>query len=141
MLVDKDDCSGIMHRIMAHAAMSTNSLSQPQREALVNILVLGMYSDSHLSLVEDEALNAFLDSLGWESGTGRTVFLTDAITRVTAIGNDTDLADFIEQNAAAFDSAESRRVALDALTGLFKSDGISEEEAPLLAKITEILEN
>ncbi|MGH8046975.1 MAG: hypothetical protein ACREKL_06990 [Chthoniobacterales bacterium] len=120
--------------------MSTDSLTQPQREALISILVLGMYSDGLLSLAEDESLNKFLDSIQWESGTGRTVFLTDAITEVTSINNDVDLADYIERNASAFDTAEARKSALDALTGFLKVDGIAEAEAPLLAKISEAFE-
>jgi hypothetical protein len=119
--------------------MSNDSLNQSQREALVSIFVLGMYSDNHLSLAEDESLNQFLDSLAWESGTGRTVFLTDAITEVTNISNDVDLAHYIERNAAAFDTAESRAAALDALTGFLKVDGLTAAEGPLLAKISEAL--
>jgi hypothetical protein len=120
--------------------MSTDSLTQPQREALINILVLGMYSDGLLSLQEDEVLNKFLDSVGWESGTGRTLFLTNSITQVAAINNDIDLGDHIERNAAAFDTAESRRKALDVLTGFLKVDGLNEAEAPFLAKISQAFE-
>jgi hypothetical protein len=121
--------------------MSTDSLTQPQREALISILVISMYSDGHLSLEEDEALNKFLDSIPWESGTGRTVFLTDAITQVNNITNDVDLADYIERNAAAFDTAQARKSALDAITGFLKSDGMAEAEAPLLAKISDALKS
>jgi len=121
--------------------MSTDTLTQPQRESLINILVLGMYSDGLLSLSEDESLNGFLDALKWESGTGRTVFLTDSITRANHISSEADLADYIQSNANTFDTAESKKAALDALTEFLKTDGLSEAEAPFLSKISQALQS
>ncbi len=119
--------------------MNAPTLSQPQREALINILVLGMYADGHLSLAESESMDGLLDALGWESGTGRTVFFADAITRVSAIANDTDLADFIERNASVFRSAEAKAETLGSLTKFLQVDGTVEAEAPLLSRINAAL--
>ncbi len=105
--------------------MNIDILNQSQRESLINILVLGMYSDNHLSLLEDESLNNFLDTIGWDSGTGRTIFLTDSITQATSISNDHDLDAYIQKNANVFDTPESQKAALDSLTQFLKADGIS----------------
>jgi hypothetical protein len=119
--------------------MSTDSFTQPQREALINILVLGMYSDNHLSLAEDEALNRFVDAIGWESGTGRTVFVNSAIARCQALSTEQDFVTYIQTNAAAFSEPEAKAAALQQLTDFLKVDGISPAEAPFLATFSQVL--
>lgn len=118
--------------------MTTPSFTQPQREALINLLTLAMYADSHLSLAEEEALNAFVESIGWESGRGRTVFLTDAIHRAQALTNETDTAAYLHAQAVTFDTAESQAAALAELTRFLKTDGIAEPEAPFLAGVHQL---
>jgi len=119
--------------------MSTESLNQSQRESLINILVLGMYLDSHLSILEDDALNALLESFAWESGTGRSVFLNDSISRATRIADDAATADYLRSNVKAFDSAQAKSDALVTLTSFLNVDGVAGAEAQFLSQVSQAL--
>lgn len=119
--------------------MNTDAFTQSQHEALINIFVLAMYSDNHLSLAEDESLNRFVDTIGWESGTGRTNFVNDAIARCHALNTESDIAAYIEKNGAEFSTPEAKSAALQQLTAFLKVDGIASQEAPLLAKVSQVL--
>ncbi|WP_247217160.1 hypothetical protein [Synechococcus sp. C9] len=48
---------------------------QPQREALVDLLLLGMYTDHLLSVAEGDLLAAKLGDLPWESGQALSIYL------------------------------------------------------------------
>lgn len=119
--------------------MSINTLNQAQRESLINILVLGMYSDGHLSILEDDSLNALLDSLAWESGTSRSVFLNDAISRATRFADDAAGAEYLRSNSRVFDSAQAKAAALEMLTSFLKVDGVAETEAQFLTQVVAAL--
>jgi hypothetical protein len=119
--------------------MTTASLNQSQREALLNLLALGMYADNHLSLKEDEALVAGLDALDWESGVGRTMFLDSAVTRASQADTDGKVETYLADCAKAFDSTESKRAALECLTRFLHTDGIAESETPFLEKLDRAL--
>jgi hypothetical protein len=119
--------------------MSTESLNQSQRESLINILVLGMYLDSHLSILEDDALNALLESFGWESGTSRSVFLNDSISRATHLADDAATAEYVRSNVKAFDSAQAKSDVLVTLTSFLNVDGVAGAEAQFLSQVSQAL--
>lgn len=119
--------------------MQTTKLTQKQREALINLLTLGMYVDNLLSLKEDESLTNTLESFDWESGVGRTVFLQDAITRARNAESDEQIAVYLQSCAAAFDTIESKNTALESLTEFLKIDGMAEAETPFVLKARQAL--
>ena len=115
--------------------MPNPKLTQPQREALLNLLALGMYVDSLLTLIEDDALNAELEAMEWDSGVGRGLFLEDAITRASWADSDQKVAAYLQRCVEAFDTPETKRIALDSLTTYLKIDGIASSEAPFLFRV------
>ena len=119
--------------------MQNTKLTQPQREALINLLALGMYVDSLLTLKEDDALNAQLEATDWDSGVGRTVFLQDAITRASRADTDQKAADYLLACVVSFDTAEAKHIALNSLTSYLKVDGMASAEAPFLFKVRNAL--
>ncbi|MEM1223010.1 MAG: hypothetical protein AAGH40_09625 [Verrucomicrobiota bacterium] len=44
-----------------------SKLEQPEREAIIDLLLLGIYVDDHISLSETAAFDDFTEVLGWDS--------------------------------------------------------------------------
>lgn len=127
--------SGIAERLLSTYTVRTMTsplLSQAEREALMNLLALGMYADGRLSLEEDEAINAELSSLPWESETDRLVFLGDALTQARQLDGEEAQAAHISRHAAVFATSEARIAALHSLEKLLGSDGVTPDEASFL---------
>ena len=111
-------------------------MNQSQREALLDLLLASIYTDSHLSLKEDEALQAALENLGWEAAKPREIFLCNSMNRARKVSeSDAATADYIATRAAAFTDAESRKTALDHLERVFASDGTAPAETSFLARV------
>lgn len=62
--------------------MEISRLTDPQRRALLDILILAMYADGRLDLEEDARLNRLLVAMGFETEYDRDRQLDDSITRL-----------------------------------------------------------
>ena len=62
--------------------MNISGFSEPQREAFLDLLVLGMYSDHKLTLAEDASVQSVLDGFRCESDYERNKYLDAATARV-----------------------------------------------------------
>jgi hypothetical protein len=62
--------------------MEIARLTDPQRQALVDLLILAMYADGHLDLVEDARLERLLATMGVETEYDRDRVLDESITRL-----------------------------------------------------------
>lgn len=111
-------------------------MTQSQREALLDLLVFAIFTDSHLSLREDAALLAAFDSLGWEAIKPREIFICNSMNRARkAADSDASGAAYIVASASAFTDAESQKSAIDLLQRVFASDGVVPSEAAFLARL------
>jgi len=72
--------------------MEINRLTDPQRKALLDILILAMYADGHLDLGEDARLERLLASMGVETEYDRDRVLDDSITRLRTYSQNPQLA-------------------------------------------------
>jgi uncharacterized tellurite resistance protein B-like protein len=61
--------------------MKPKELNTEQREALLDLLVLGMYADNHLAISEDDLLHDFLVDCGVVDEVTRQNLIDDAISR------------------------------------------------------------
>ena len=111
-------------------------MTQPQREALIDLLVLSIFMDSHLSLKEDDALHAALDSLGWEALKPREIFFCSSMSRARkASDSDATLSAYLEQRAGVFGDPTSQATALDLLQRVLAGDGVAPAEAAFLERL------
>ena len=62
--------------------MEISRLTDSQRKALLDILILAMYADARLDLGEDARLQRVLEAMGVDDEYDRDKFLDDAITRL-----------------------------------------------------------
>jgi predicted Zn-dependent protease len=116
------------------------SLNQPSREALVELLLLSLYLDEHLSLAEDEVLGQALDAIGWDSPTPRDAFLLQTFSKVRSVSTSSLESDaFLESRAATIRGADASAPALTWMTRTLAVDGISSTERWFLAKLEGLL--
>lgn len=111
-------------------------MTQPQREALIDLVLLSMFIDSHVSLKEGVGLDTAIEALGWESTKPRDIYILTA-TAKARVGADSDasVAAFIAQRAGVFADAESKQLALRTVGGMLADDGVAESEAAFLKKL------
>lgn len=112
------------------------TLNQPSREALVELLLLSLYLDDHLSLAEDDTLNEAMQAIGWESATPRDAFLLRAFSQVRGVAASPAESDaFVASRAAIIKEAGAAAPALTWLTRSLASDGISSGEKWFLTRL------
>jgi hypothetical protein len=122
--------------------MDTTSFNDQQKQALVDLLVLGMYSDRRLTLAEDERIQGLLDAFGISSEYAREQFLDASITRISRKASSPEtVGTCVAQLAVVFEAPVDRRQVLDLLSDLLESDsGLADEERDLLALVREAFE-
>ena len=64
--------------------MDLNAFNPRERQALLDIFVLGMYADGHLASAEDAQARRLLAAMGHETLDDRNRELDAAITRIEA---------------------------------------------------------
>jgi Tellurite resistance protein TerB. len=109
------------------------SLTQPEREAIIDLLLLAAYADNHLSFNESREFDEATESLGWESSTGISVYLSNATDRArNARGNVTPFIEFV---AERLNSPAAKDRALELLNRLFIADGKDEKEQAFFKQV------
>ena len=111
-------------------------MTQPQREALLDLVILSIFTDSHLSIKEDEALENAFAAIGWEAEKPREIFICTSMSRARrAVDSATGESEYIRTRVAAFNDAAVQAFALDLLQKTLAADGTAESEAEFLAKV------
>ena len=111
-------------------------MNQSQREALLDLLIVSIFIDSHLSLKEDEALQAAFETVGWEAVKPRDIFIFNSMNRARrASESEAATAEYIAARAKVFADAESQNAAVDLLQRIFSADGIAPAEEAFLSRV------
>jgi hypothetical protein len=122
--------------------VNTKGFSDEQKEALLDLLVLGMYQDGHLAAAEDERIKLLLSGYDLGSSYARQQYVDAAFARV---GKHQLTKESIRSAAFAcaahFRSETHRRQALDTLAELLASDNkVTNEENTFLVMVEQALE-
>lgn len=103
--------------------MDLKTLGTEQRNALIDLLVLGMYADGHLARAEDGRIARALQAMGWDARSDQEREFDAAVTRVRKYSDSKQQIQIRAQALArAFSSADDRRQALAALEEVLASD-------------------
>ncbi|MGJ8653667.1 MAG: hypothetical protein ACSHX8_10375 [Opitutaceae bacterium] len=112
------------------------SVTQPEREAIIDLLLLGIYIDGHLSLAETSEFDNAADSLGWDSSTGPSIYISNATDRVRNARTSEDaVAELISFVGQRLTSAGSKERALVLLNRLLTADGKTEKEKAFFEQV------
>ena len=99
-------------------------MNQKQREALVDLLLLGMFADGSLKVSDDQKLLSVIEEIGWESYQTPDLYFQSAIAKArdaadTEIGTRSRLKKINKRLA----SDDVRQLALDRLERFLNLDG------------------
>lgn len=118
----------------------TSSMTVETRTAIVELLLLAPYLDSHLSLAEDAALERALKAIGWSASRRGDVSLTAAFAAAREAGScELKTRAFMEERAAVIKAEGLSSVAFEWLGKVLGSDGVSGSENSFLARAKRLL--
>ncbi len=113
---------------------------QPQREALVDLLVLGMYTDHLLSVAEGDLLAAKLGDLPWESGQALSIYLQVNMPKIRmAYENLPSRLQLLQSIRDRLPTPETRQDAYQKLQEFLAVDGMANAEQEFLTQVRTVL--
>jgi hypothetical protein len=107
-------------------------MTQPQREALFDLLALSIYADAHVSLVEEDLLKQAFVKKGWKSEYPKDLFIEESFARAREVAEDDEAVfDYMNERAALFSSRSVQKEAAEILKAILEADGETAEENEL----------
>ncbi|HRJ10705.1 MAG TPA: hypothetical protein PK490_20760 [Prosthecobacter sp.] len=104
-------------------------MTQPQREALFDILALAIYADAHVSLDEDELVRQAFVKRGWKSTRPKSLFIDESFARAReAAESDDAMMDYLEERAASFTTKAAQKEVCALVKDILEGDGMTAEE-------------
>ena len=119
--------------------MKNTGLTDTQKQALMDLLLVGMYTDHNLSSAEDACVQRLLDSFEFSSDYERQQFSDAAFARARQHTVSTEaIRAYVTQLTSRFPKPEERRSIYDTLDNLLTSDGrVTSDESQLLRLVRE----
>lgn len=111
-------------------------MTQDSREVLIELLFLSLYLDNHLSMSEDEVLDAALDALGWDSPKPREKFIFSAFSAARAAAAcPIKTEEFLAARLGVIKRDHVEGPALTWLSRVLGADGITSDEQRFLGQL------
>jgi hypothetical protein len=119
--------------------MNLTALTDQQKQSLVDLLVLGMYADGKLDLIEDEIARQVLDSIQFGSDSARQYFLDASFARARKHRSTPEATrKYVAAIAESYPTPAMRRQVYSTLEDSLTSDRqLADKERELLAVVTE----
>jgi len=133
--------SSILKKLFGAKGKKADGLSQPQREAIVDLLHYCMYADNHLALNEDQVVSDEVDRFNWDPAVSYEAFAVRSISRVRdAKEHPESRGEFLASIAKALKSKAAKQRALLLCRQIFQADGdVAASESELLRDIQRAL--
>jgi uncharacterized tellurite resistance protein B-like protein len=121
--------------------MDLQAFTPSQREALLDLAMLAMYSDGHLAAAEEERVERLLTAMSLTDEYDRQRALDDAVCRISRFTGQVERVQArTRELAQVFTDPEQRRLVHQILRDVVASDGgISAQEAQFLASVRDAL--
>lgn len=128
-------------RLFNQKSATKDGLTQPQREAIVDLLHYCLYADNHIALAETEVLDKIVSTLTWDPKTSFASYEGRSVATARAAKEDAgSREEFLASIRARLDEPEARKLAFDLCKQLFVADGVqSDKETVVLARIQQLL--
>ncbi len=128
-------------KLFRSSGKSADGLTQPAREAIVDVLHYCMYADKHVAIREDEFIEATARTLDWDANISYEYYEGKSTGSVSqALASKETRKAFFEDLRSRLPRREDRELALKLAEDLAESDGRkvhAEEKA--IAMIREVL--
>lgn len=104
-------------------------MTQPQREALFDLLSLSIYADAHISLVEEDLVQSAFVAKGWKSEYPKSLFIEESFARAREVAESDDTVfDYLTERAAVFTTKTTQAEVLGTVKNLLERDGMTADE-------------
>jgi hypothetical protein len=114
--------SKLFHR--THIAGVTDGLTQPQREAIVDLLNYAMFADNNITLAEDKFIADTEAKMTWAAHIDFDIYEEQSIGFVRRAKDDESYrSEFFDSVKKRLDDASTKNRALDLASQLFAVDG------------------
>jgi hypothetical protein len=114
--------------------------TQTQKEALVDLCLLGMYSDDLISVIEQDFMEAEPTHLDWKSEISFSRYLQITIPKIRLAKHDSQkVTDLLQNIAERLGSDDSKRRASDELRKLLATDGVVKIEEEFLSEVKKVM--
>lgn len=119
--------------------LSLDGFNQEQREAMLDLIILGMYADNHLAFSENEVLKDFSQSFNWNSSESINYYMNRIIGHFRQIRDDPEAVNETIELIATKLSNQSEQ-ALKILEDMIDADGETvDQESKFYQKVEEAL--
>ena len=99
-------------------------MNQKQREALVDLLLLGMFADGSLKVSDDQKLLSVIEEIGWESYQTPDLYFQSAIAKARdAADTEAGTLARLKKIHDSLASDEIRQQAIESLEKFLRLDG------------------
>ncbi|HEY0944631.1 MAG TPA: hypothetical protein VGD81_05165 [Opitutaceae bacterium] len=128
-------------RLFRHRETARDGLTQPQREAIADLLYFCEFADNHIALAEDQVVDETIASLSWDPNISVESYEALSLGKVREAKADPSAADeFFVSVRSRLNSPAARELALSVCKKLFLADGAeTEKETQLLATLRKVL--
>ncbi|BAZ31137.1 hypothetical protein NIES4074_36080 [Cylindrospermum sp. NIES-4074] len=110
--------------------------NQIQKEALVDLCLLGMYSDDRISLAEQDFIEDESTQLKWESGISFSGYLQRTIPKVRGVRNNSQKTkELLRDIADRLKDQHLKQKAVEELEKLLFIDGVVQLEEEFLGEV------
>lgn len=119
--------------------MNAKELKGPQQQAVLDLLVMGMYAGGHLASVEDEKIQRWLGAMGFEAESDRNREFDAAVVRVSPhSGSAADMAAHADALSQRFVTAWDMETVCRVIDGMVRGDGtVAPSESDFLGSLRE----
>jgi hypothetical protein len=111
--------------------MKSLSMTQPQLEALVDLLVLAMHADGRYSITEQDAFEQDLSTLPWDSGIALRSYVQASYTRARSA----NASQYLNTLCRTFDTAQVRHEAFVVIENMLSIDGTAPTESDFMTQL------
>ena len=132
----------LIRKLFHKSEAPTDCLTQPQREAIVDLLCYCMYADNLIMLAEDRLITDTVAKFNWESKVPFDQFAVRSIDNARNARENQGYRDkFLASIRDRLGTAAVKGQALDLCQELFLADGVrSDEEDAVLQNLRKLLE-
>ena len=122
--------------------MNITGFTQEQKQALLDLLLIGMYADHNLASAEDQRIQQLLDTFQFPSEYEREKYSDAAFTRASRQSASPEaIRAYVSQIVGHFPNREIRQRAYGILDELLTSDSkVTSEESELLKATKDIFQ-
>ncbi|NQX00531.1 hypothetical protein HQ447_07705 [bacterium] len=116
------------------------TLTQKQCEAFADILVLAMCIDGHFSLMEEEAIQKEIDSIGWDENLSPFLHISSSIARARDVAGSTEqVRIYLEGLTPLFADPAAAEFVISQTLKVLASDGTHADEGVFISQLKAIL--